>query len=94
MSAQATAWAWDQDVRQNVKLLLLLLADSADRYGHGPKEAIDDAPGACGLDNQTVRKHLRQLESLGLLKVGPDDRYILPQVPPPKRGAFRFREQE
>lgn len=91
MSAHATAWAWDQEgVSQNCKLLLLLLADSADRYGRGPKEAIEDAPRACGFDSQTLRTHLQTLQDKGLLEVASSGTYALPNVPLPKRGGFRL----
>ncbi len=36
MSSFALAWAWDQDLpEKNEKLLLLFLADNADRNGEG-----------------------------------------------------------
>jgi DNA-binding PadR family transcriptional regulator len=90
MSVQATAWAWEQEVSQNVKLLLLFLAESADRYGRGPMEAIEDAPNACGFDSQTLTKHLQTLEETGLLEVAPGEGYTLPKVPFPKRGGYRW----
>lgn len=89
MSANASAWAWDQSVEKNVKLLLLFLADSADRDGRGPKEVIDDAAAACGLDKATLRGHIDSLENRKLIKIDSSGSYKLP-VTQPKRRAFRF----
>ena len=94
MSSQATAWAWDQNVDKNMKLLLLFLAENADRCGRGPKEAIEDAATACGFGGQTLRDHLESLQEEGLLKVAEGGHYTLEGLPEPKLATFRFGRPE
>lgn len=62
MSAEATAWAWNQKVEKNAKLLLPFLADGANRYGRGPRAVIEDASRVCGMGTQTVNKHLSHFQ--------------------------------
>ena len=90
MSELTSAWAWEQDVKQNAKLLLLFLADSCDRWGNGPdlEPLMRDAALACGFDPQTGRTHLRELEDSGLVVLH-NGRYRV-RSPKPERSAFRF----
>ena len=91
MSAEATAWAWRQDLSQNAKLLLLFLADGTDRYHRGAKEAIEDAPYACGFDKQTMQRHLDTLIEKKLVEVFDGNSYRV-HAPPPKHTSFRFEQ--
>lgn len=83
MSAEAIAWAWGQRLKQNQKLVLVFLADSADRYGRGPWEVMEDISAACGLEKQAVQRHLGALEELELLKWTEYEGYRLTVDPPP-----------
>lgn len=93
MSALAVAWAWEQEVAKNEKLLLLLLADSADRFGRVNEEVIGDAPHVCGMDGQTVQTHLASLEKSGRLRKLAGGSYRL-SMPTPTLKAFRLEEPE
>ncbi len=93
MSVFATAWAWDQRVKQNEKLLLLFLADNADRSGVGNTltDVLDHAQEVCGFDRQTLRKHLEYLEQSGLFQTTDGDGYRLNLGErKPKLTAFRL----
>jgi hypothetical protein len=93
MSVFATAWAWDQPVKQNEKLLLLFLADNADRSGGGNAltDVLDHAQEVCGFDRQTLRKHLEYLGQSGLFQTTASDGYRLNLgESKPKLGAFRL----
>lgn len=93
MSDFATAWAWDQPVKQNEKLLLLFLADNADRSGVGNAltDVLDHAERVCGFDRQTLRKHLEYLEQVGLFQTTDGNGYRLNLgESKPKLGAFRL----
>ena len=92
MSNNAIAWAWDQDVGQNAKLLLLFLADNSDWVGCGTEfnNLLSAAPGACGFDAQTLNKHVGDLEARGLLiRVGQDG-YRLLIDRKPRHAPFRL----
>jgi hypothetical protein len=91
MSTLAVAWAWEQTVAKNEKLLLLFLADSADRFGRGDLDVLRDAPNVCGMDIQTVQTHLASLEKSGRLRRLAENSYRL-AMPKPELKAFRFEE--
>ena len=85
MSTTATSWAWDQKVKQNTKLLLLVLAENTDRLGNGDRLAhhVQEAERVCGFDSQaTSKKHLSELTKLGLV-IEKGDGYALP-IPRPR----------
>jgi len=93
MSVYATAWAWDQPVRQNEKLLLLFLADNADRSGAGNAltDILDHAQVVCGFERLTLKKHLDDLEQAGLFQATDGGGYRLNLGNgKPKLGAFRL----
>jgi hypothetical protein len=93
MSNFATAWAWDQKITKNEKLLLLFLADSADRSGKGAglADLLDNAVAVCGFDQQTMRKHLDSLRQTGLVRETDDGGYQLNLGShKPQLGAFRL----
>jgi len=93
MSSFAVAWAWDQDLpEKNEKLLLLLLADNADRNGEGQdlESLIADAVEVCGMGRQTVQTHLESLEQAGLVERADGAYRLLLGDRRPKRRAFRL----
>lgn len=91
MSSASVAWAWDQRVKQNAKLLLLFLAEACDRSGNGAclDDVLEDAVQVCGFDRQTAQKHLRELQETGLVIVREDGAYGLGS-PRPALRAFRL----
>ena len=94
MSSFATAWAWDQEVpEKNEKLLLLFLADNADRNGFSGnlEHVIADALIVCGIVRQTLNTHLESLESAHLVERTDTGGYQLRLGDrKPKRGSFRL----
>ena len=92
MSSNAIEWAWDQDVGQNEKLLLLFVADNSDWLGWGTelKSLLSAAPRACGFDTQTLDKHLADLEERGLLIRTAGDCYRLQIDRKPRNAPFRL----
>ena len=91
MSSATTAWAWDQRVKQNAKLLLLFLGEACDRWGsgHNLDDVLSHAVVVCGFDSQTARTHMTELQELGLVIVGEDGRYRL-NSPAPALATFRL----
>ena len=91
MSSATNAWAWDQRVKQNAKLLLLFLGEACDRWGsgHSLDDVLSHAVVVCGFDSQTARMHMMELRDLGLVIVGEDGRYRL-NSPAPALAAFRL----
>jgi DNA-binding MarR family transcriptional regulator len=67
VSVDASAWAWAQPVSGNRKLVLLALADHADREGvcwPGLRGLADK----CGIGERAVKAHTQALEVAGYLK--------------------------
>src|SRR5262245_28478174 len=97
MSSFATAWAWEQKVEQNEKLILLFLADSADRSGSGNNllDLLDHAKNACGLDGQTIKKHTETLKESKLVQATPEGGYRLALgAREPTLGSFRLKLED
>ena len=92
MSSFATAWAWDQQLEQNEKLLLLFLADNADRNGQSTdlRSVVADAVEACGIGSQTVHDHLESLERKKLLRRNERGYVLTLGTRKLQRRAFRF----
>src|SRR5262245_22325099 len=94
MSSVATSWAWDEDIEQNEKLLLLFVADNADRNGFGRNlsELLKDAEYVCGMDKQTVNKHIASLERSKriILKSDHDYQLNIGKDRRPRLGPFRI----
>ncbi len=93
MSSNAIAWAWDQEVEQNEKLLLLFFADNCDWLGWGTQfeSLLSAAPRACGFDSPlTLSKHLANLEQRRLLIRTAGDCYRLQLDRNPKNAPFRL----
>jgi hypothetical protein len=67
VSVEASSWAWKQPVKGNAKLVLLALADHADRDGicwPGQKGVAEK----CGISERTVRDALGSLECDGYVE--------------------------
>ena len=67
MSAEATAWAWQQRVNSGAKMLLLCLADQSDTMGRCQATAYE-LSAQCGYSRSTVFKHLTALIRAGFLE--------------------------
>jgi hypothetical protein len=68
MSAQATAWAWDQELPPARKFVLLALANRADEVGVCWPSARD-LGHLCGLSRSQVWRHVDAMKNDGLLRV-------------------------
>ncbi len=68
MSAQATAWAWDQELPAARKFVLLALANRADEVGVCWPSARD-LGHLCGLSRSQVWRHVDAMKNDGLLRV-------------------------
>ena len=79
MSNRCLNFAWQQVVPGGQKLVLLALADHADREGVC-WPSVDHLASRCGLTRRTVRKAVAALETAGLVAVerrrGPDGRQL------------------
>jgi Helix-turn-helix domain len=70
LSVKASAWAWDQPVGGNEKLVLLRLADHANDEGAcWPSQGTMHVK--CGISERTVRNSLIALEQRGLISREP-----------------------
>ena len=70
MSVRAMAWAWEQDLAEGDKLLLMALADHADDEGKcWPGQ--ESLGRKIGRSERTVRERLKRLESLGMITRNP-----------------------
>jgi hypothetical protein len=96
MSGKATGWAWDQDLPQNLKFVLLAYADKADHEGKDIFPSVALISKMTGLDRRTVQRATKQLVGDELLipdGLGPKatNRYRLPMdgggVLPPRGAA-------
>ena len=68
MSIKAIAWAFEQDVPPTTKLVLLKLADNANDEGLcWPAQST--LSRHTGLARETVNRHVKKLEQLGILKI-------------------------
>jgi predicted ArsR family transcriptional regulator len=70
MSVEVWEWAWRQDCRKATKLLLLILADHADREGKC-WPSVARLAEYCGITDRNVRKHMVVLVKKGLVEVQP-----------------------
>lgn len=68
MSSRATAWAWQQDVPAVPKLVLLSLADHADRDANSCFPSRKTIAAECGVTASTVTRALATLEESGLIR--------------------------
>lgn len=68
MSSRATSWAWGQDVPAIPKLVLLSLADHADREANSCFPSRKTIAAECGIGASTVTKAIHLLEEKGLLE--------------------------
>ncbi len=74
VSVAATTWAWARPsgaggVCGNDRLVLLAIADAADKEGRNAWPAIDTLASMAGLSRRTVQRSIRSLEKLGMLTV-------------------------
>jgi DNA-binding transcriptional MocR family regulator len=67
VSVEATAWAWEQDVKGTKKLVLLALADHADAE-HEAWPALSRLETRVGVGRSSVQDAIRALESEGFLE--------------------------
>ena len=66
MSVEASAWAWRQHISSGAKMVLLALADHADRQGYCWPGA-DGLAEKCDLTRSTIWRHLQLLEAATLI---------------------------
>lgn len=74
MSARHTFWAWETPTSGMTKLILLSLADGADKDSGLCWYKQATIAAHCGVSVETVRRSLRELEGLGLLETIPQQR--------------------
>ena len=92
MSAEATFWAWSQDVKSTLKLTLLALANCHNENTDRCDPSIIYISKTTGLDKKTVQKNLVDLENSGLIirssRTGTSTSYTLniEHKPYPKTG--------
>ncbi|MDP5208864.1 helix-turn-helix domain-containing protein [Microbulbifer sp. 2205BS26-8] len=67
MSAEATFWAWQQDVKSTHKLVLLSLANCHNEASGQCNPSIKYIVGVTGLNRKTVISAMEQLELSGLI---------------------------
>lgn len=60
---------WELDLPQNLKFLLLAMADHADHHGGNVRPSVGLLAWKVGSNRRTVQRHLRQLEGLSLIEV-------------------------
>lgn len=68
MSIQALRWAWKQSVKGPAKIVLVRLADHADK-SHSWNPSIQGLAEDCGLSARTVQRALVQLYGLELVTI-------------------------
>lgn len=71
MSAEATRWAWEQDVSSAAKLVLLDMAGGANRFGWCEATA-KTLSESLKITRSTAHRHLASLEKAGLIKHYPE----------------------
>lgn len=70
MSVQASSWAWEHsESAGNTRLVLLAIADAADREGANAWPSQDSIARMCRISVRTVRRCILELEELGELEV-------------------------
>ena len=67
MSGKVSGWAWDQELPQNLKFVLLCYADHADHDGNNIYPSADLIGKKTGYTKRTVKLLTRKLEDLGLM---------------------------
>ena len=70
MSIQAMSWVMDQKLPCEQKFVLLMLADCSDsEIGNIFGASIPALSDRCGIDEDSVIRQIKDLESNGLLKI-------------------------
>lgn len=69
MSLDATRWAWMQNIKPTMKLILLSLADRADEK-HACHPSIERLQSDTGLNRKTIVSGIKKMSELGLILVG------------------------
>ncbi|TOJ57984.1 hypothetical protein CGI36_23175, partial [Vibrio parahaemolyticus] len=67
MSRRATDWAWRQDIKATMKLILLSLADRADEY-HRAYPSAERIELDTRLNIKTIRSNLKVMQELGIIR--------------------------
>jgi Helix-turn-helix domain len=67
MSIEALYWAWDQELRTTIKIVLVALANFADENGEHCFPSQARLARMTGLTERGIRKALAELERLGLI---------------------------
>ena len=92
MSAEATFWAWNQEVTSTLKLTLLALSNCHNESTGRCDPSIIYVASRTGLNKKTVQKNLVELEKLGLInrisRTGTSTSYNIniTNLPSPKTG--------
>lgn len=89
MSVQATTWVWEHSRAEgNARLVLLAIADAANREGERSFQSAETIAQMCRISARSVRRHVAVLQDLGELEVegrqGPHgtNSYRLPMTHP------------
>lgn len=77
MSVQATSWVWSYSQSEgNARLVLLAIADGANREGNHSCQSISTIAEMCRLSQRTVHRKILELVELGeIQKVGTSGQY-------------------
>lgn len=77
MSVQATTWVWNYSQAEgNARLVLLAIADGANREGKHSCQSVPTMAEMCKLSERTVQRKITELIGIGeLVKVGTSGRY-------------------
>lgn len=77
MSVQATTWVWNYSQAEgNARLVLLAIADGANREGKHSCQSVPTVAEMCKLSERTVQRKITELIGIGeLVKVGTSGRY-------------------
>ncbi len=67
MSRRATDWAWRQDIKATMKLVLLALADRADEY-HRAYPSAERLERDTRLNIKTIRSNLKSMQDLKIIR--------------------------
>ena len=70
MSVQATTWVWEHSRAEgNARLVLLAIADAANREGARSFQSAETIAQMCRISARSVRRHVAVLQDLGELEI-------------------------